>query len=596
MSLRSYVRAAIGPPPLNAGKVHSAGFDRWRGEFIQPKCASMLYETVTSWRAPAIVALLVVLTAHVIPAQVSSDTPDLAIYARIRDEGTARSHVMTYASELMDSIGPRLTGSPGLERAISWAMTELMAAGSSNVRKESWGEFGMGWRQRNVWVRLVQPYAANFVVAPGPWSPATPGEITADVVLVHGFSDERGFAPLRGKLRGKIVLFGRASSLPETFPIEQPLSERLTDTTLAELARNPSNASSDSNETAERGFANALFAERISRFFADEGVRAVMVPSGNNSRGGASGGTLYADWNANLGMYAYQKTHAMRVPLVIVAVEEYLRMVRLLDLKVPVKVAMNVDVELTGDHVEGFNVLADIPGVDERRKNEVVMVTAHLDSWAAATGATDDGAGVVIVMEAMRILHALHVQPTRTIRVALWTGEEQGLLGSAAYVKRYIADLPRAATAAQLRIPEAMRQRLGPIVPKPDHARLSAVYNVDLGGGRVRGVGLSGNVALVPIFERWLAPLQDLGVTLVTLRPWCPGDCRPFAEAGIPTPGIIQDPLEYDTRTHHTNSDTYDRLVPDDLRQAAIVMATLLYNTAMRDQMLPRLPATALPN
>src|SRR5580765_1312099 len=166
-------------------------------------------------------------------SQVSNDAPDLVMYGRIRDEGTARSHVMEYASELMDGIGPRLTGSPGLDKAVAWTMERLAAAGTSDVRKESWGEFGMGWRQRNVWVRLVQPYAANFVVAPGPWSPATPGEITADVVLVHGFSDERGFAPLRGKLRGKIVLFGRASSLPETFPIEQPLSERLTNTTLA---------------------------------------------------------------------------------------------------------------------------------------------------------------------------------------------------------------------------------------------------------------------------------------------------------------------------------------------------------------------------
>jgi Zn-dependent M28 family amino/carboxypeptidase len=195
---------------------------------------------------------------------------------------------------------------------------------------------------------------------------------------------------------------------------------------------------------------------------------------------------------------------------------------------------------------------------------------------------------VVIAMEAMRILNTLRVRPLRTIRVALWTGEEQGLLGSMAYVKRHIADLPRAATAAQLLIPEFARRSAGPAVPKPDHGRLSAVYNVDLGGGRIRGVGVGGNAALVPIFEQWIAPLSDLGVTLVTNRPRCPGDCRPFAEAGIPTPGVIQDPLEYDTRTHHTNSDSYDRLVPGDLRQAAVVVATFLYNTAMRDQLLPR--------
>jgi carboxypeptidase Q len=538
-----------------------------------------------------IIVGLGLLAAGFVRAQVSSDSPDLAMYGRIRDEGNNRSRVMDYATELMDGIGPRLTGSPNLDKAISWAMERLTAAGSTNVRKESWGEFGLGWRQRNVWVRLVEPYPANFIAAAGPWSPATPGPITGDVITVHGFNDESGFQPLRGTLRNKIVLLGRSAGMPAAFPIDKPLLERLDDAQLTSLARiDLDGPNEDFQQVAERGFANAEFAERIGTFFADEGVRAVMVPSGNNQRGGASGGTLYADWNYNLGMYAYRKARAMRVPLVVLAVEEYLRMGRLLARNIPVKVEMNVDVEFSGDRVEGFNVLADIPGVDDRRRNEVVMVTAHLDSWAVGTGATDDGAGVVIAMEAMRILNALRVRPARTIRIALWTGEEQGLLGSLAYVKRYIADAPYASTPEQLRIPEAMRKRAGPIVTKPDHARLSAVYNVDLGAGRIRGIGLSGNAALVPIFQQWVAPLQDLGLTLVTTRPRCPGDCRPFADAGIPTPGVIQDPLEYDTRTHHTNSDTYERLIPEDLRQASVVMATLLYNTAMRDQTLPRLP------
>lgn len=419
-----------------------------------------------------------------------------------------------------------------------------------------------------------------------------PGPIAADVALVRGFNDEKGFDPLRGTLRGKIVLLGRSGGLPEVFPIDKPLSERFDAARLAELAQ-PASESDGAGDRArhalEGAFANAEFGERIGRFFADEGVRAVMVPSGNNPRGGASGGTIYSDSNYNLGMYAHRKARAMRVPLVIVATEEYLRMERLLMRKVPVKVELNVDVEFTGDRDEGSNVFADIPGADERRKNEVVMVTAHLDSWAAGTGATDDGAGVVIAMEAIRILSALRVRPARTIRVALWTGEEQGMLRSSAYVKRYIADVPRATTPAQLRLPEAFRQKVGKIVPKPEHARISAVYNIDLGAGRIRGVGLSGNLALVPIFQQWISPLQDLGVTLVTTRRSCPGDCRPFFEVGIPTPGVIQDPLEYDTRTHHTNSDTYDRLILDDLRQAAVVIATLLYNTANRDQMFPRI-------
>jgi hypothetical protein len=531
-----------------------------------------------------------VAVANVVIAQGPSDAPDLVMYGRIRDEGNSRSRVMDYATELMDGIGPRLTGSKNLEKAMAWAMDRLTAAGASNVRKESWGEFGMGWEQRNVWVRLVEPYAANFVATAGPWSPATLGPISGEVVPVHGFNDEKGFAPLRGTLRGKIVLLGRAGGPPVVIPIDKPLFERLDDAQLSAFAKDLADNRDGERAALEQAFANAEFGERIGRFFAEEGVRAVMVPSGNNARGGASGGTVYADANYNLGMYAHQKAHAMPVPLVIVAVEEYLRMMRLFERKVPVRVEMNVDVEFTSDRVEGFNVLADFPGVDERRRNEVVMATAHLDSWAAATGATDDGAGVVIAMEAMRILHALGIRPARTITVALWTGEEQGLLGSAAYVKRHIADAPRATRPEQLRLPELIRQRIGPIVVKPDHARLSAVYNIDTGAGRIRGVGLSGNTALVPIFQQWIAPLRDLDMTLVTERPWCPGDCRPFYEAGIPTPSFIQDPLEYATRTHHTNSDTYDRLIPEDLRQAAIIVATMLYNTAMRDQTLPRIP------
>jgi carboxypeptidase Q len=537
-----------------------------------------------------IMVCLGVLVVAVMHAQVPSDAPDLTMYGRIRDEGNNRSRVMDYATELMDGIGPRLTGSPNLDKAMSWAMEKLAGAGSTNVRKESWGEFGLGWRQRNVWIRLVEPYPANFIAAAGPWSPATPGPIIGDVVAVGALNDDKGFQPLRGTLRNKIVLLGRSTTMPAAPPIDKPLLERLDEPQLATLARPDPDTTRESSQLLESTFANAEFAEKIGNFFADEGVRAVMVPSGNNTRGGASGGTLYTDWNYILGMYAYQKAHAMRVPLVVVAVEEYLRMSRLLERSVPVKLEMNVDVEFSDDRVEGFNLLADTPGVDERRRDEVVMITAHLDSWAVGTGATDDGAGVVIAMEAMRILNALRVRPARTIRIALWTGEEQGLLGSLAYLRRHIAEVQFAATPEQLRIPEAMRQRVGPIVTKPDHARLSAVYNVDLGAGRIRGVGVSGNAALVPIFQQWIAPLRDLGLTLVTMRPRCAGDCRPFADAGIPTPGVIQDPLEYDTRTHHTNSDTYERLIPEDLRQASVVMATLLYNTAMRDQMLPRLP------
>ena len=532
--------------------------------------------------------VLSVLFAATLVAQPGRDAPDLAMYARIRDEGLARSQVMRYASELADGIGPRLTGSRSLERAMEWALARMTEVGGTNARRESWGEFGMGWESRNVWVRMVEPYPSNFIAAAIPWSPSTRGRITGPVTHVQGLNDDKGFEVLKGRLRDKIVLLGRAPNPPQAFPIEKPLTERLDDRALQELAQAQPAPRNANTQELERAFAGAAFAERIGQFFADEGVRAVMVPSGNNERGGASGGTIYVDWNYGLGMYAYQRSRAMRVPIVVLAVEDYLRIERLLARGTPVTTELQIDVEFTGDRIQGFNGFADIPGVDPKLKDEIVLVGGHLDSWAVGTGATDNAAGVAVVIEAMRILNALKIKPARTIRMAMWTGEEQGLLGSTAYVRQHVADVPRANSPAQLAMPESIRTVTGPVVPKGEHARLSAVYNIDGGAGRSRGVGVSGNAALVPIFQQWIEPLKDLGVAVVTQRSSCLSDCKPFADAGIPAPILVQDPLEFETRTHHTNADTYERLIEADLKQAAVVVATLLYNTAMRSERLPR--------
>ena len=532
-----------------------------------------------------IIAIAVAAVTATMPAQVGSDAPDLEAYRRIRDEGFERSQVMTLASELVDGVGPRLTGSPNLARAVAWSQDRLRRIGLSNVRTDSWGIFGIGWRQRNAWLRMVEPDAASFIVHAAPWSPATPGPITGEVVAVRGFTSDAQFEPIRGKLRDKIVLLGRAVGLPEAFPVDKPLADRLDDARLAELAR-PETAS-PAEPNVEQMFEGIEFIERSCRLLAAEGVRAVLIPSGNNARGGASGGTIYVDNNAICGLRSYEEGHAIPLPFGVVSIEHYGRMKRLLDRGVPVRVELNLDTEVTGKDVEGLNVLAELPGVDPAHLNEIVMATAHLDSWAAGTGATDDGAGVVILMEALRILRALDIKPRRTIRLALFTGEEQGALGSLSYVNRQVAALSRATTPAQLRIPEFMRARAGSPVPRQDHARLSAVFNVDAGGGRIRGISVGSSV-LVPIFERWVAPLADLGATMVGPRDDCGGDCRPFKDAGIPTPSFKQDPLEYDTRTHHTNMDTYERLVAADLQQASVVVATMVYNTAMRSDLLPR--------
>jgi carboxypeptidase Q len=543
-----------------------------------------------TWNGVAVRVMVVAAMAilHAAPtAQNQSDAPDLKMYARIRDEGQARTRVMDYATELMDGIGARLTGSPGMKRATAWAIERFSEMELSNVRAESWGEFGMGWQQKNVWLRLLEPDSAPLIAHAAPWSPATSGLVTAEVIAIPGFIDDKQLEPYRGRLKGKVVLFGRAAGVPEASPITKPLFERLDDQQLADWVRQPAISPPDSGTANdEQLFAQIELLERSGRLLAAEGVAAVITP-GSNGAGTASGGTILVDNNAGFGLRTHRKDHAIPLPFVITTVEHYGRMKRLLDRNVTVRAELNVDTAFTGDHEEGLNVLAEIAGVDPRQKDEIVMVAAHLDSWAAGTGATDNGAGVVIAMEAMRILRALQVKPRRTIRVALWSGEEQGALGSLGYVTRHVARIPTATTAAQLRIPEFIRRQDGALAPLREHALISAVYNVDGGAGRFRGIA-AGHAALVPVFTPWIAPLKDLGVEVVAARGVCAGDCRPFARAGIPTPAFIQDPLEYATRTHHTNMDTLERLIPDDLRQAAIVMATVLYNTAMRTAMLPR--------
>lgn len=522
------------------------------------------------------------------PTAQAPDTPDLEVYARIRDEGQARSRVMRYATELVDGIGARLTGSPNLAEAVGWAQQRLREIGLERVQAEDWGEFGLGWEPRQVWARMVAPDYAPLVVHAAPWSGATPGPITGDVMAVGGLPDERAFERVRGRLRGRIVLLGRATGAPEVLPFDKPLFHRFTERDLESASTRTPEPEANPDDI-EAAFARLAHGERIGRFLEAEGVAAVLVPSGNRPRGGISGGTLVVDGNTTFGYFGYLPERRIDVPVLVVAVEHYGRIERLLARDVPVRLEVNVETAITGERERGVNVLADLPGTDPTRRDELVLVGAHLDSWAAGTGATDDGAGVVIGMEAMRILKAVGVRPRRTIRLALWTGEEQGALGSLGYVNRHVATIPRATTAAALQVMEFLRRRSGPVVPKAEHTRISAVFTLDAGGGRIRGVSV-GSRALVPLFQSWIAPLRDLGVTMVSPNSDCGGDCTPFADAGLPTPVFTHDPLDYETRTHHTNMDVYEYLHEDDLRQAAVVLASVVYSVAARDGMLPRQP------
>ncbi len=510
--------------------------------------------------------------------------PDLEqTLARIRDEGFSRSRVRDYAAQLIDGIGSRLAGSPNMQRALAWAQQTLRDAGIANVRAETWGRFGLGWQERNTWARMTEPDTTPILLRAAPWSPSTKGAVTAAVVKVRGFRNASEFAAYRGKLRGKIVLYGFAPSPPEVLPIDKPLFTRLTqqdlDAWAAQHWEKPTGSGAPPSLEAHFDLL-----ERAGKFFAAEGAVAVLVPSGNDSRGGRSGGTIAVDTNNTFGWFVYQRDRAMTVPLAVTAIEHYGRIERLLARGVPVRLELQIDTVTAPRDVDDANVFADIPGTDPTLRHELVFAAAHLDSWSSGTGATDDGAGVIIAMEAMRILQAAGARPRRTIRLALWGAEEQGALGSRAWAKRYLGHVPLADSP----LPDFLRPSVGPPQPVADPARISAVYTLDAGGGRIRGVS-TGNPALVPLFREWFRPLADLGATMVAPRSDCGGDCLTFQQLGVPTPSFKQDPLAYGTRTHHTNMDTFEHLIEDDLKQAAVIVAQMLYRTAMLDGMLPHL-------
>ncbi len=516
--------------------------------------------------------------------QPQRETLDYGMYQQIRDEGIKHSHVMEYASALDDDIGPRLTGSPNLKHANEWTRDQLTAMGCSNAHLEDWGEFGMGWQQLNTWVRMTSPDTAVFIAQAAPWSPATNGAVNAPVIWLD-VKEEKDLARYKGKLSGKIVFYGAMRDVP---PVDKPLWTRLDDSELKKLMEYPLKPPSQDfmKELTKR----RELRRKIAQFLADEHALAVVLPSRDGRNGGGSGGTIFDDNGASFSWEAYKREHANPLPMVVMAIENYGRVYRLLKAHVPVTLEMNVDTKFTGDHEHGYDTIAEIPGTDPKLKDELVMVGGHLDSWTSGTGATDNGAGTVVAMEVMRILNTLQAKPRRTIRVALWTGEEQGEFGSYGYVKQHFGNVPLSTAPDQLKLPEWQRKPAGPVQLKPEQQKISGYFNVDNGSGKIRGVYLQENGAIAPIFAQWIEPLRDLGVTTLTLRNTGGTDHEAFDGVGIPGFQFVQDPLDYGSRTHHSNMDTYERLSSEDLAQAAVVEAIFVYNAAMRDQMLPRKP------
>ena len=524
--------------------------------------------------------------------QPATENIDLTMYARIREEGLKHSHVMQFASALSDGIGPRLTGSPNMAKANAWTRDTLKAVGLENARLEDWGEFGMGWQQINTWVRMITPDPEPLWAQAAPWSTPTKGPVSGEVVYVN-LQTAADLDKFKGKLKGKIVLLGAARPTPD---LTEPLFHRYTDGELKEMesyeqaggrrtATGP--AMTPQQMMAERARLAALRAQAL-KMMTEEGVAAIITPSRDSREGGGTG-IIFDDNGANLVRGAQNPEAAVKVPNTVMMIEHYNRLARLLEAHVPVQLELNIETKMTGEHEHGFNTVAEIPGTDPRLKDQVVMVGGHLDSWISGTGATDNGAGSVVAMEAVRILKALDIKPRRTIRIALWSGEEEGLYGSLGYVKQHFGTFAEPKTPQPADTPSFMR-RHGALTTTREWETLDAYYNLDNGTGKVRGVYTQENWAIAPIFAQWIAPLKDLGVTTISSRNTGGTDHLSFDAVGLPGFQYIQDPMDYETRTHHSDMDTVDRLHPFDLEQAAVVEAIFLYNTSEREAMMPRKP------
>src|SRR5499427_6361088 len=525
--------------------------------------------------------VLSLVCVSVVYPQASQEKVDLETITRIRYEGFHNSKVMDLASGLMDSIGERLTGSPNMKRANEWTRDKFTELGLSNAHLESWGPFGRGWANQYVNVRMTAPDITPLIAYAKAWTPGTNGVVSGKCIRAN-IEDKKDFEKYRGKLAGMIVILGPNA---EVKPITELPYERLNDEALTKIGEYQIPGERPPFRMAEI-MRRRQFMKDLNQFFADEKVLAVV----DHSRGTSGGGTVFVQSGGS-----YKPGETTTVPQLTMASEHWNRIARLLDQKKEVSLELNVANTFYDDDPMQYDTIAEIPGTE--KKDEVVMLGAHLDSWHAGTGATDNGAGSVVMMEAVRILKALDIKPRRTIRIGLWSGEEQGLFGSQYYVQQHFGSRPPIEDDPDMKgLPTLLRREAGPVTTKPDQALVSAYFNVDNGSGKLRGLYLQENEAVAPIFESWMQPFHDLGMATVTMRDTGGTDHQSFDAVGIPAFQFIQDPLDYETRTHHSNMDVYDRLQADDLRQAAVIVASFVYDAAMRDQMLPRKPVEkALP-
>ncbi len=528
---------------------------------------------------------------------------------RIKDEGMNRSQVMQTLSYLSDVIGPRLTASPGMKRSNNWTRETLEKWGMQNAHLEAWGPFGRGWSLKRFSAQIVDPLNIPLIAYPKAWSPATNGAITGEVVYIDA-KTEADLEKYKGKLKGAIVFTQGPRELKARFA---PLGTRQDEKSLLALADAPAPGGGPNRGGGGGGFrmtpeqrAALNFNQRKLMFAQEEGA-AVLA---DGSRAG-DGGTVFVQQASVPAIIpdvapatpaprvnVYDKIAPKILPQITLANEHYNRIIRMLQAGEKVRMEVNIAVEWQDADLMGYNTIAEIPGSDPSLKDEIVMLGGHMDSWHAGTGATDNGAGVAVAMEAMRIIQTLGLKPKRTIRIGLWTGEEEGLLGSAAYVKEHFGNLePGNPGVVPPATPNSQPAAPPKLTTKPEYDKFDCYFNLDNGTGKIRGVYMQGNEAVRPIFRQWLMSFRDRpnesiwGANTLSISNTGGTDHLSFDRIGLPGFQFIQDEIEYDTRTHHSNMDVFDRIQADDMKQAATIMAAFVYLTADRAEKIPRKPA-----
>ena len=500
---------------------------------------------------------------------------DTLILSKIKDEGLNRSQVMNILSMITDVYGPRLTNSPGYKKAAAYAKSSLESWGIQNVQYDYWAEdFGRGWQLKKFSLQSLEPVYFPVIAYPSAWTPGIKGPLQADAVYLD-VKTEKDLTNYSGRLKGKIVLFTPPTPVKPGFI---PDATRYNDSTLLHMSN-----TAPPEPSSNRAGNNRREAQRLAWLKWDlcmkEGAVAVLEASSPSL---LEDGTLEVSgvtvpYPPEVPMEKRQRGQSASAPKILpqimVADEHYNRLVRQLQKGFPVKLDLTLDVEFTPVE-KGFNILGEIPGTD--LKDEVVMIGAHFDSWHGGTGATDNGAGSAVMMEVMRILKTLGTNPRRTIRIGLWGGEEQGLLGSRSYIKRTYGE----------RLDKT--RPYDSIVLKPGAEKFSVYFNMDNGTGKYRGVYLQGNEAVRPVFRAWLKPFEKMGASTLTLDNTGGTDHLSYDAIGLPGFQFIQDPIEYSTRTHHTTMDVFDKVVEGDMKQNVVITAFFTWMAANREGLIPR--------